>query len=215
LGSVLNFKRVMGMVGIALITWNILLLIPVPILPIVFWVVWVFPDVVIGYVTFLITVVFGLVLYIVGRKELSQTLWGIDVFQVKPYELLMLLGLILAASSFWFLGFVTSSMQNDWTDPGTSRDWTVYQVELAWGGLGFLSGAVWLIDGMMMEEVEAPPLKQGIELGSQTKYSKDLLAKYTKQYPHNPTGVLEWHIHKKMKEGKTREQAIEELEDMQ
>jgi hypothetical protein len=31
------------------------------------------------------------------------------------------------------------------------------------------------------------------------------------RYPHNPEGVLKWHIHKKMKEGKTREQAIEEL----
>jgi len=34
-----------------------------------------------------------------------------------------------------------------------------------------------------------------------------------KQYPHNPTGVIEWHINKMMKEGKTRKQAIKELEN--
>jgi len=38
-----------------------------------------------------------------------------------------------------------------------------------------------------------------------------LPAKYVKQYPHNPTGILEWHLNKKMKEAKTREQALEEL----
>jgi len=53
-------------------------------------------------------------------------------------------------------------------------------------------------------------LKQQIDL-SQTKYPKNLFANYIAQYPHNPEGILEWHIHKKMKEGKTREQAIEEL----
>jgi len=56
-------------------------------------------------------------------------------------------------------------------------------------------------------------LKQEIDLESQTKYPKDLFAKYVKQYPHNPTGVLEWHIDKEMKEGKTREQALEDLMD--
>ena len=48
-------------------------------------------------------------------------------------------------------------------------------------------------------------------LKSQLTYPKNLLAEYMKQYPHNPTGVLEWHIDKRMKKGVTREQAIEEL----
>jgi len=39
----------------------------------------------------------------------------------------------------------------------------------------------------------------------------NLLVKYRRRYPHNPEGVLEFHISKRMKEGKTREQAIKEL----
>lgn len=39
----------------------------------------------------------------------------------------------------------------------------------------------------------------------------EILQIYSKKYPHNPTGVLRYHIDKKMKEGKTREQVIEEL----
>ena len=45
------------------------------------------------------------------------------------------------------------------------------------------------------------------------KYPKDLMTKYQRLYPHNPEGVLEFHISRRMKEGKTREQAIEELTD--
>ena len=56
------------------------------------------------------------------------------------------------------------------------------------------------------------PSKQGIDYEEAwKKYPKALFNRYVRQYPHNPEGVLEWHIHKKMKEGKTREQAIEEL----
>ena len=43
------------------------------------------------------------------------------------------------------------------------------------------------------------------------KYPKDLSAMYQHKYPHNPKGALEFHISRKIKEGKTREQAIEEL----
>jgi hypothetical protein len=39
----------------------------------------------------------------------------------------------------------------------------------------------------------------------------EILQIYSKKYPHNPTGVLRYHIDRKMKEGKTREQVIEEL----
>jgi len=44
------------------------------------------------------------------------------------------------------------------------------------------------------------------------KYPKDLITTYRHKYSHNPRGVLEFHISRKMKEGKTREQAIKELE---
>ncbi|MDH5450404.1 MAG: hypothetical protein OEX77_05805 [Candidatus Bathyarchaeota archaeon] len=43
------------------------------------------------------------------------------------------------------------------------------------------------------------------------KYPDDLLVKYRRMYPHNPKGVLEFHLSRKMKAGKTKEQAIEEL----
>ncbi len=43
------------------------------------------------------------------------------------------------------------------------------------------------------------------------KYPNDLITKYQRLYPHNPEGVLEFHISRRMKEGKTREQAIKEL----
>jgi len=46
------------------------------------------------------------------------------------------------------------------------------------------------------------------------RYPKDLIIKYQRMYPHNPKGVLEYHISRKIKEGKTREQAIKELEDI-
>ena len=42
-------------------------------------------------------------------------------------------------------------------------------------------------------------------------YPKGLITKYQHMYPHNPEGVLEFHISRKMKEGKTREEAIGEL----
>ena len=38
-----------------------------------------------------------------------------------------------------------------------------------------------------------------------------LLIRYQREYPHNPEGALEFHISRKMKEGKTREQAVGEL----
>jgi len=43
------------------------------------------------------------------------------------------------------------------------------------------------------------------------KSSQDIFEMYSKKYPHNPEGVLEFHISRKMKQGKTREQAILEL----
>lgn len=62
-----------------------------------------------------------------------------------------------------------------------------------------------------MEEAKLPESKELNE--PQIKYPEDLLTKYRKLYPHNPEGYLKAHIYWKMKEGKTREQAIKELQD--
>ena len=43
------------------------------------------------------------------------------------------------------------------------------------------------------------------------KYPEELAVRYQRMYPHNPAGVLEFHISRKIREGKTREHAIEEL----
>ena len=57
------------------------------------------------------------------------------------------------------------------------------------------------------------PLGQEFEFEEEEKegYPEELLAKYSEKYPHSPKGVLEFHINRKMKEGKTRKQAVEEL----
>ncbi len=68
--------------------------------------------------------------------------------------------------------------------------------------------------GRTSVESDQAPLKQGIDLEEALKkYPRTLFDKYVRQYPHNPEGVLEWHIHKKMNEGKTREQAVKELKN--
>jgi hypothetical protein len=64
---------------------------------------------------------------------------------------------------------------------------------------------------MLRDKSLYQPSRQRLDVETQTRYPRDLFARYAEQYPHNPEGVLEWHIHKKVKEGKTREQAIEEL----
>ena len=46
---------------------------------------------------------------------------------------------------------------------------------------------------------------------SSTPEEHALLVKYQRKYPHNPEGVLEFHISRRMKEGKTRKQAVKEL----
>lgn len=57
------------------------------------------------------------------------------------------------------------------------------------------------------------PLGQEFEFEKKEKkrYPEELLAEYSERYPHNPEGALEFHISRKMKEGKTRKQALEEL----
>ena len=84
---------------------------------------------------------------------------------------------------------------------------------LAFYGLVFVFGVLLFSDHekMLEDKRRYPPSPQRLDGETQTKYPQALFAKYALQYSHNPEGVLEWHVHKKTKEGKTREQAIKEL----
>jgi len=214
---VLNFKLIVGIIGIALIACNALFFIPLPLpipIPISLVVITSFQDAVIAYSTFLLTITIGFMLYVVGRKEFSKLVKGCRIAS----GLLMFFGLILTVGALMFLGVAASSLGYDIRESQLRRisvDLSTYSLIFLWCGFGFVSGVLWLVDGAKMREVKVLPWKKEIDLKSQTRYPEDLLARYTKRYPHNPTGVLEWHIHKKMKEGKTREQAIKELEDIQ
>jgi len=210
-GVWLNFKLTLGIIGIALIACNIPLLSPIQLFYFIFRIP-IFEDVMTWYSLFLLTISAGLGLYIIGRKEFSNRAKGSKIASA----LLMIFGLILIVDSLAVLSLVAAFSQSDWGPPPlrTPRDWLAHSLLLAWGGLTFLSGVLWLVDGAKMGGDEVPSLKKGIELESKIKYPKDLLGRYMGHYPHNPTGVLEWHISKKMREGKTREQAIKELENI-
>lgn len=87
---------------------------------------------------------------------------------------------------------------------------------LACDGLGFLFGMLLLFDMRKMLGGKSlyPPSQRRLDMETQTKYPSDLFAKYAERYPHNPEGVLEWHVRKRMKEGRTRELAIRELRNI-
>ena len=158
----------------------------------------------------LITITVALLLYTIGRKEFLN-----DVKDSKIASILItIVGFALIGGSTWFLVFC-ASFSTDYYGRSllrTTSDWMTYLISLGWGGFGFISGLLWLVDGGKIGESEALPLKKEIDFEEAwKKYPKDLFAEYVERYPHNPEGVLEWHINKKMKEDKTREQAIEEL----
>ena len=222
----LNFRLILGTIGFILIACNVpFLYILTPIFSLILSLIFripVYQDVMTGYSLFVLNMAVGLMLYIIGRKEFSNRWRAIKISVFKDFLefrlslLLTLFGLILIMDSLAVLCLAAAvTSYNGWGPPPlrTTREGIVFSLLLAWGGLTFLSGALWLVDGAKMAEdmVGIPPLEQEIDLKSQTKYPKDLLAKYIKKYPHNPTGVLEWHIDKKMKTGKTIEQAIKEL----
>ncbi|UCC33916.1 MAG: hypothetical protein JSW53_02630 [Candidatus Bathyarchaeota archaeon] len=96
---------------------------------------------------------------------------------------------------------------------GFEAFFTLFFVVLCGYGSVFLVGIAWLSSQgkMLRDEILYQPPGQRLDVETQTKYPRDLFARYAEEYPHNPEGVLEWHINKKMKEGKTREKAIEEL----
>ena len=97
--------------------------------------------------------------------------------------------------------------------PASWEGWIVCAFFLAFDGLVVLSGIVLMsdLDRIVEDKRLYPPSVRRLDVETLTRYPRDLFARYAEQYPHNPEGVLEWHIHKKMKEGKTREQAIKEL----
>lgn len=213
--SFLNFKLILAKIGIVLIACNIPFFIPIPPFPFIQWVLHAcmhvfhgFPCVAIVYSLFPLTLAAGFVLYITGRKEFSDHVKGSETAS----WLLMFFGLILMAASLAFLLRMSSFLSSEWARPETSIGWAPYVSLFAWSGFGSISGVLWLVDGFKMGEDRAIPLRKEIDFEEALeKYPKDLLAKYVKRYPHNPKGVLEWHIYEIMKEGKTREQAIKEL----
>ena len=211
MGFLLNFKLIIGSIGIILIAFNILLLLPFP-LPLIFIIPWVFlqifQDAMLGYGVFQLSTTVGLVMYIIGRKEFLNHLKRGKIASI----LLTISGVIFVGESLWFLFFNIMLLQTSFGAPRTIRDWIIYLILFSWSGFVFMSGVLWLIDGIKKGEIKALPLKKEIDFEEAwKKYPKDLFAKYVKQYPHNPSGVLEWHIAKRMKKGITREQAIEEL----
>ncbi len=169
----------------------------------------------IGYlrIFFVFCVIAGLALYISDRKDFLSRQSGSKTWAVP----LAIIGLALIVQSFIYGMFTMIWMR--W-DPWLDRFWPVTWEEsmirasyLAIYGLVFLFGILLFFDVSKMLEDKRfyPPSVQRLDAETQPKYPRALFAKYAQQYPHNPEGVLEWHIHKKMKEGKTREQAIREL----
>ena len=152
----------------------------------------------------------GMALYISGRRSFLKRRSG----ERNTALLLGILGLALTVESI-IEGLFVSLI---WVWAGTYsplplEELIIYAFALAIYSLAFGFGVLLLSDqGKILEDKRRyPPSPQRLDVETQTKYPSDLFARYVRQYPHNPEGVLEWHIHKKMKEGKTREQAIKEL----
>jgi len=169
----------------------------------------------IGYLrsVFVFCVLAGMALYVSDRKGFLNRRSGDKDTAVG----LAILGLALIVIDSFLGVFVLSWMG---LIRSVSRSWTwknsmIEASYLAFFGLVFLFSGLLFFDGIgaRFDIWSRPlPLKQGIDFEEAWKECpKALFDRYVRHYPHNPEGVLEWHIHKKMKEGKTREQAIKEL----
>jgi len=160
-----------------------------------------------GFYIFTLPCMFaGMVLYVSDRKGFLIRRSG----DKSKATLLFILGFALifeSGADALFIGRWMGFGIYSW------EAWIIIAFLLAFDGLVFLSGGLLLSDqGKMVEDKGLyPPSERRLDVETQTEYPRDLLARYAEQYPHNPEGVLEWHIRKKMKGGKTREQAIEEL----
>jgi len=165
-------------------------------------------------IVFVFFAIAGLILYISDRKGFFVRRHGNKIASTA----LIILGFVLIVESViegmavWGLANLSSQL-GYLRKPLTLRESVPFLLALAFDGFGFLSGALLFSDGKLMENRGyLQPLGQKLDVETQTKYPKDLFEKYVERYPHNPEGVLEWHINKKMREGKTREQATKELE---
>jgi len=134
---------------------------------------------------------------------------------------LMSLGVILFILGLFFIWEENRLWEYDVIGKGrtvSSETLTLHMLDISWATLGLLSSSIWFIYGLLiaissLKGIASQPQKKiGFE-EPWTKCPEGLLEKYKIQYPHNPEGVLEWHIRKKMKENKAREQAIKELEE--
>ena len=168
----------------------------------------------IAYGLFCALTAIGLILLIFDRKGFFHRMKGYGIASL----LLAVFGLIMIqASFFWIISNVSVWNYYNTKIPGnpmTFEESIPYRLFEIWAILALISGVFWLFYGVKVWEYKTGfmPLKREIDYEEAwKKYPRDLFAKYVEQYPHNPDGVLEWHIHKKMKEGKTREQAIQEL----
>lgn len=152
----------------------------------------------------------GVALYISDRKSFLNRRSG-DKY-VAAW--LAILGLALIVESG-----IDGMLNLSWTAWAQSMGWgspsweglMILASRFAFSGLVFVFGVLLFSDHEKMLEDKKRYPTSAQRLDGETKYPRDLFAKYAEQYPHNPEGVLEWHIHKKMKEGKTREQAVKEL----
>lgn len=159
---------------------------------------------------FALCFVAGMALYISDRKSFLNRRNG-DKY-VAAW--LAILGFLLMAESSLEVVFVLWWMS--WAGPSSWEEWMIYMLASALTGFVFLSGMILMSDWdkMVGDKSRYQPSGQRLDVETLTRYPRVLFAKYTEQYPHNPEGVLEWHIHKTMKEGKTREQAIKELRNV-
>ena len=107
-------------------------------------------------------------------------------------SLLMILGLHLVVASLFVAFFSLYYVE-----------YTIFLFIFGSAGLTFTLGLLWVFYGLEIRRYE-------VYTDSNKKYPKDLLLKYAQLYSY-PSEVLERQIQNKMNEGKTREQAIEEL----
>ena len=196
-----NIPPFVDLVALFLNIWNFYIV----------WQIWANPIIAVGFCVLTIS---GLVLYVIWRKEFLGRVKGSKFASVVllTISLILIVGGILQ-SIFTVLSVNYYTARTSGWHPLTLEEMTIYTLYFVWSGVAFTSGVLWLFDRVRIGEDKALLLEKGIGLESQTKYPKELFAKYVKQYSHNPAGVLEWHIDKKVKEGKTREQVIEELKE--
>lgn len=155
--------------------------------------------------------VIGLILLLSDREGFYQRMKGNKMVVV----LLIILGLTITAQSGIII-FFYDSFHYVGSPPNyqpSQEELTLEWLSMLWAALAVISGLTWIFHGLLVwgyREDDFTSLQRASEIEAQTKYPEDLFAKYA-ETSNNPSGVLEFHISQKMKEGKTREQAIEEL----